>query len=326
MFRPDIHFGSVYLGYARQSPRERPQGYSTTAPPSADRLATEPARGLVRSRLDPRLAGRSLRRVHRGLYSQSGFFAPGCADAAEAALRRTGGGFSRGTGRSRAGRRPELTASIEPFRVPCESARSMRISIASLASVRPYGCTRSCSCTRRSLLYVDGSSAAEGRPARSSVSSRSACSPRARVASAPPSDWQALICVPVATLVRDLRLADLGRIPLPAPQHPALRATRPRARLRLRDHCGHPAARAAGTRKRFAHLVLGLATAWTVAGVTVLPLTGHRLDLLGATLWPLFAWCILRSRRSHDVRGDLDRDRHARDRRHARRSVDVGRA
>ena len=51
-------------------------------------------------------------------------------------------------------------------------------------------------------------------------------------------------------------------------------------------------------RRRFAHLVLGLATAWTVAGITVLPLTGHRLDLLGAALWPLFAWCILRSRRS----------------------------
>ena len=39
VFRPDIHFGSVYLAYARQSPRERPQGYSTTAPPAADPLA-----------------------------------------------------------------------------------------------------------------------------------------------------------------------------------------------------------------------------------------------------------------------------------------------
>ena len=36
---------------------------------------------------------------------------------------------------------------------------------------------------------------------------------------------------------------------------------------------------------------------WTLAGLTVLPLTGHRLDLLGAALWPLFAWCILRSNR-----------------------------
>ena len=41
VFRPDIHYGSVYLGYARQSPRKRPQWYSTTAPPAADRLSRE---------------------------------------------------------------------------------------------------------------------------------------------------------------------------------------------------------------------------------------------------------------------------------------------
>ena len=78
-------------------------------------------------------------------------------------------------------------------------------------------------------------------------------------------------------------------------------------------------------RKRFAHLVLGLATAWTVAGVTVLPLTGHRLDLLGAALWPLFAWCILRSRRSTMFAAIWIATADPRDRRHARRSVDVGR-
>jgi len=49
--------------------------------------------------------------------------------------------------------------------------------------------------------------------------------------------------------------------------------------------------------KAVTRLVLGLATAWTVAGLTVLPLLGQRLDLLGAALWPLFAWCILRSKR-----------------------------
>ena len=91
VFRPDIHFGSVYLAYARQSPRERPQGYSTTAPPAADRLARDPALALLRPRAG---AGRSsaIRYVvvHRGLYGQSGFFAPGCADRAEQALRRDG--------------------------------------------------------------------------------------------------------------------------------------------------------------------------------------------------------------------------------------------
>jgi hypothetical protein len=90
VFRPDIHFGSVYLGYARQSPRERPQGYSTTAPPAADRLARE-LRGLSCGRgTVPRELGVRFVIVHRGLYRQSGFFGAACAERAEAALRREG--------------------------------------------------------------------------------------------------------------------------------------------------------------------------------------------------------------------------------------------
>lgn len=90
VFRPDIHFGSVYLAYARQSPRERPQGYSTTAPPAADRLARE-LRGLSCGRgTIPAGLGVRFVAVHRSLYAQSGFFAPGCGAAAEAALRSSG--------------------------------------------------------------------------------------------------------------------------------------------------------------------------------------------------------------------------------------------
>lgn len=90
VFRPDIHFGSVFLAYARQSPRERPLGYSTTAPPAADRLARDLrgvscGRGTVPAELGVRYVA-----VHRGLYRQSRFFAPACADAAERALRRHG--------------------------------------------------------------------------------------------------------------------------------------------------------------------------------------------------------------------------------------------
>ena len=62
VFRPDIHYGSVYLGYARQSPRERPQGYSTTAPPAADRPRPGAARALVRPWDGPAGARRPLRR------------------------------------------------------------------------------------------------------------------------------------------------------------------------------------------------------------------------------------------------------------------------
>jgi len=90
VFRPDIHYGSVYLGYARQSPRERPQGYSTLAPPAADRLARR-LRGLSCGRGEiPADLGIRFVAVHRGLYAQSGFFGPGCAERAEAMLRADG--------------------------------------------------------------------------------------------------------------------------------------------------------------------------------------------------------------------------------------------
>jgi hypothetical protein len=90
VFRPDIHFGSVAMAYSRQSPRERPLGYSTTAPRAADRLARQLrplscGRGAIPAELGIRFVV-----VHRGLYEQSGFFAPGCAARAEAALQRDG--------------------------------------------------------------------------------------------------------------------------------------------------------------------------------------------------------------------------------------------
>ena len=87
VFRPDMHYGSVYLAYARQSPRERPQGYSTLAPPARRRARARAARPLLRARR--RAAASSAIRfvaVHRGLYAQSGFFGAGCPDRAERAL------------------------------------------------------------------------------------------------------------------------------------------------------------------------------------------------------------------------------------------------
>ncbi len=90
VFNPGIHFGSVYLAYARQAPRERPQGYSTTATRASERVA-ERLRGLScgYGALPGSLGVRFIA-VHRGLYRQSGWFAPGCADRAESALRRRG--------------------------------------------------------------------------------------------------------------------------------------------------------------------------------------------------------------------------------------------
>ena len=90
VFRPDVHYGSVYLAYARQNPRERPQGYSTIAPKRAVGLARELrplscGRGTVPVDLGIRFVA-----VHRGLYAQSGFFADGCPERAEAMLRASG--------------------------------------------------------------------------------------------------------------------------------------------------------------------------------------------------------------------------------------------
>jgi hypothetical protein len=49
---PELQEGSVYLYYSMQAPRERPLGYSTTAPRSADRTARALLRGL-----DPKTLG-----------------------------------------------------------------------------------------------------------------------------------------------------------------------------------------------------------------------------------------------------------------------------
>jgi hypothetical protein len=88
LFRPGQHWGGVYLAYARRSPRERPQGYSTVAEPAADRWAVEHA-GLScgRGRVP---AGIRYVAVHRGLYAQSGLFGESCPGRAEGMLERTG--------------------------------------------------------------------------------------------------------------------------------------------------------------------------------------------------------------------------------------------
>lgn len=43
---------------------------------------------------------------------------------------------------------------------------------------------------------------------------------------------------------------------------------------------------------------LGLATAWAIGGITVLPLVTGRVDLEGALCLPIFAWFVLRSPRA----------------------------
>jgi hypothetical protein len=87
VFIPDRQYGSVYLSYAQDAPRERPGGYATTAPKSAERTA----RSLVplncgawspalRRRLN--VLGVRYIAVHRGLYAD-----PAVPDCGRRAIR-----------------------------------------------------------------------------------------------------------------------------------------------------------------------------------------------------------------------------------------------
>ncbi len=49
--------------------------------------------------------------------------------------------------------------------------------------------------------------------------------------------------------------------------------------------------------RRVAHAVLGGASVWAAAGLTVLPLVTHRIDVQGALCLPVFAYFLLRSPR-----------------------------
>jgi hypothetical protein len=68
----------------RQSPRERPEGYATTAPPAADRWArVNRSLSCGHGRVPAEIAFVT---IHRGVYRQAGFFAPDCPGRAETAL------------------------------------------------------------------------------------------------------------------------------------------------------------------------------------------------------------------------------------------------
>jgi hypothetical protein len=88
IFRPDIDLGSVYLAYAIQSPRKRPEGYSTTAPQTADGWAKR-HHGLSCGEGDVPTYVRFIA-IHRGVYKRANYVSDRCPAAAEAMLRRQG--------------------------------------------------------------------------------------------------------------------------------------------------------------------------------------------------------------------------------------------
>jgi len=106
----------------------------------------------------------------------------------------------------------------------------------------------------------------------------------------------AIICVPVATLFEVFGSLIWGgytyrfhNIPLYVPPGHALVYVFGITAAALPFVGRHPDV--------FRRSVLAVAAAWAVAGVTIFPLTGHRSDVVGLTLLPLLAVCILRTRR-----------------------------
>ena len=89
VFRPELHFGSVYLAYRRQAGRPGPSGYSTTAPRAADGVARR-LRALNCGAWTDEVERLGIRyvTVHRGVYRQSPYDADHCAAAASRALER----------------------------------------------------------------------------------------------------------------------------------------------------------------------------------------------------------------------------------------------
>jgi hypothetical protein len=122
IFDPSVHYGSVYLWYDTSSQRERPSGYSTTAPRAAKRTAdrlerlncgdwSDDTAGLLE-----RLRVRAIA-VHLGLYGpeeHSGAFAVDSLSARGWKVRRAAGSvllFERST----SGSAPELRKPAEAF-------------------------------------------------------------------------------------------------------------------------------------------------------------------------------------------------------------------
>ncbi len=93
VFIPERQYGSVYLSYAQQAPRERPGGYATTAPKPAERVARSlvPLNcGAWSPRLGRRLDALGVRyvAVHGGLYADPAV--PDCGRRALQTLERHG--------------------------------------------------------------------------------------------------------------------------------------------------------------------------------------------------------------------------------------------
>src|SRR5262245_21033429 len=106
--------------------------------------------------------------------------------------------------------------------------------------------------------------------------------------------WELWLCVPIASLFEVFGSLiwqgytyELRNIPLYVPPGHAL------VYIFGVTAASLPVVRRHGRAVR--RLVMLAASGWVVAGLTVLPALTGRLDVQGALVWPLLAWCVLRS-------------------------------
>ena len=110
----------------------------------------------------------------------------------------------------------------------------------------------------------------------------------------PARRWEVWLCVPIATLFEVFGSLiwggytyELRNIPLYVPPGHALVYVFGITAATL------PVVRRHGRAVR--SVVMVVATGWVLAGLTVLPFLTGRIDVQGAIVWPLLAWCVLRS-------------------------------
>jgi hypothetical protein len=162
-------------------------------------------------------------------------------------------------------------------------------------TIRPYGLHLSLLAYTPALLFVDG--ATEGVAPQIALGLLTFCVLWAASRRVDPARrWEIWLCVPIATgfeifgsLIWGGYTYELGNIPLYVPPGHALVYVFGITAAAL------PLVQRHGVVLR--RLVTVAAGAWVVAGLTVLPFLTGRLDVQGAVVWPLLAWCVLRSRK-----------------------------
>ena len=171
----------------------------------------------------------------------------------------------------------------------------MPATVSLVRSIRPYAMHLALLAYTPVVLYVDGATPGVGpQLALGLVTFAVLWLATRRVE--PARRWEVWLCVPIATLFEMLGSLiwggytyELRNIPLYVPPGHALVYVFGITAATL------PVVQRHGRSVR--NGVMLVATGWMVAGLTVLPFLTGRVDVQGAVIWPLLAWCVLRSRK-----------------------------